>query len=186
VNTTQLAKHYDTLTADERVSLMVAAHKRRDSAEIDRLEQAAPKALYWVRHDCGIRRGLVAVLQHSHAEQLVCALGFQWMYAFCLESFDDATPDPRWLTMDLFAWRLHVHREAWRLFSDEHDVDPDTLMEGQPGHNLVELFADQVDRSFEALQERLADCEPDTEPPTVDETIDSYRTLFSEIANPWS
>lgn len=50
MNTTKLAKHYESLTPEERLPLIIAACCRGDETERARLANSAPFVTYQARH----------------------------------------------------------------------------------------------------------------------------------------
>jgi hypothetical protein len=72
MNTNGLARHYDKLTAWERLPLLLAAIGRGDDAEAERLASSAPTRTAQVAHYYGLWDGL-ALLSVCH-QMIQCAL----------------------------------------------------------------------------------------------------------------
>jgi hypothetical protein len=145
VNTNGLAKHYGQLTPWERVPLLLAARQRDDEAEALRLEQSAPRINYNVVDFYGVHEGLLLVASSHMMIQLDLAAQLWRMEAMAADHAflrggkrNDQLADRLERNLRILAWRLVLNADAWRLFCGELGVDPEAVLPGCPGKDMVD------------------------------------------------
>jgi hypothetical protein len=146
MNTHGLTRHYDKLTAWERLPPLLAALNRGDDAEAERLARSAPTRPAGVPHYYGLWEGLAllrVVYQMQQLERLCAIVAAAGLMA----SGETAEGESRlkWL---LPALRFVVDADAWKLFCAELQIDPDALLRHLPGCKL--------EQGMEAVARRIA------------------------------
>jgi len=151
MNTNSLAKQYDTLTAWERLPLILAALNRGDDAEEERLTSSAPTRPAAVPHYYGLWEGLTLLSVAHHTLQLdrVCRL-------FSATGLLMAGKIKRDEPLRMLAFQLVTDADAWRLFSAELHLDPDAILRHLPGCDLVRDLEEAARRFAFSPEEALA------------------------------
>jgi hypothetical protein len=132
MNTNGLAGHYDTLTAWERLPLILAALNRGDDAEADRLHGTAPTRPALVPHHHGLWEGLV-VLAAAH-------LGLQLHGAFrmaCATALRATGELGRDEPLRKLALEFVLAADAWQLLCAGLNLEPDAILCHLPGYDVV-------------------------------------------------
>jgi hypothetical protein len=159
MNPKVLTKYYDQLTARERLTLLVAASVRSDAVERQRLLDSAPKAAYWIRHHHLLAQALLeAATVHLLTLLDVAANFWHWWGLWGWRELkrqrptipDQVAPDiaddpedeeakvVRTLGMVRYQAYLFVtHREGWRQFCQAWTIEPEALLQIQPGWEMV-------------------------------------------------
>ena len=176
----RLHRHYDKLTAVERVNLVLSAQERSDEAEVDALENACPTA------QSLDYEGRVLGLASNTALLVIQLLACQVLLitkSADLEDAPGATPDP--------ALRSLLEREAaiWHGFAAWcRDVghDPHQLLRFAP------MGTDERDPAFfiihdqiETIEGRAQDAAGDTEDPfPAPAKVHMWREVFTRLFQP--
>jgi len=140
VNTHSVAKHYDTLTPEERFALLVAAQARGDQAEYRRLQDAAPR---------------VAVSEQTHQPITLAFLEISWakfvqlsdLAANILTAFitwrstaKKDEDDPLIHNALALGYSLKTHTAAWVMFCERHRLAPFVFWQKLPGFVRLEMM----------------------------------------------
>jgi hypothetical protein len=135
MNTNGLTRHYDKLTAWERLPLMLAALNRGDDAEMERLAFTAPTRSAGVPHYHGLWEGLALLSVCHQMVQLerICAL----FAATGLLAAGKVGQDEGNGRLRLLAFRFVVAADAWKLLSAELHLDPVAMLCHLPGCEAV-------------------------------------------------
>jgi hypothetical protein len=153
MNATSLARHYDQLTAWERLPLLLAALNRGDAAEAERLASSAPTRAALVPHHNGLWEGLGLLsvshqmLQMVRAYRMVCATAV-------LGSGRDGEGPLRHLRM--VAFRFVIDADAWKLLCAELRLDPEAILRHLPGCDLVRDMEQAARKIAFTAEEALA------------------------------
>jgi hypothetical protein len=129
MNTERLAKMYHTLTAQERLPLLLAAEKRGDKTEYQRLKKSAPPS-WWQMPDYQHRLLGLNVLALSYVADQLENLANYWHASWRLTDNDDEKPADWLLIRDVSAYVFCRQEEAWRRFCQELNVDAEQLIAG--------------------------------------------------------
>jgi hypothetical protein len=148
LNTTALGKLYDRLTPAERLPLIIAASRRGDETERQRLAQAAPRTDLRVPDYYAL--GLA--LQESATFHIVDLLNLaaQFWQAWGLWGWFQSLPqrpEEEALKMGLVkscAYEFTVHDAAWGLFCAEQRMEPEALLDFMPGYERIEMTRNEV------------------------------------------
>jgi hypothetical protein len=149
MNTKHLAHHYDTLTARERMALLLAANVRGDKAEAERLLKTAPRASWRVPHHQTLAEALCD-LSLLHLARLLEAAALLWKADSLREANDHyAKKGPDRDSRDLrllaslrrLATEMLALREGWGRFCAELRIDPDAPLRDLPGYAIAESTA---------------------------------------------
>jgi len=143
MKTKGLEKLYDSLTARERLPLMVAAAGRGDEAEAERLSRSAPTLTFRVPDYHGLSEGLFA-LTALHLMTVLELVGRYWQasavlaVAARLPKEEVQVREQQFLaSVRLLAFELVTHAEAWGLFCGGLHLDAEWLLHDQPGYRLL-------------------------------------------------
>jgi hypothetical protein len=143
MNTNGIARHYDRLTPEERVPLMIAAQARGDEAECERLTASARRVSYRAPDYLDLSEAVFIVTLSVLVELLDLGLLFSRTFA-CLseaeagrskEDLDRAERLNR--TVRLTAYVFVTRLDAWRRFCDETHIDGAALMRCLPAYESV-------------------------------------------------
>jgi hypothetical protein len=144
MNTNGLAKHYDQLTPWERVPLNLAAHRRGDTAEGDRLARSAPSHTFRVPDHYGLSEGLLMLAEAVRLEQLDLAAFYWHMETFVADfvAYPTGTENEERIerlenTQKFLAYRFLVFGDAWKLLCAELHLAPDAVARYLPGAETV-------------------------------------------------
>jgi hypothetical protein len=149
VNSKRLARHYDTLSARERVSLLFAANVRGDKVEAERLLESAPREVWRVPHHQTLAETLCD-MSLVHQARLLEAAALFWKTDSLREANDhDAQKGPdrdnrefRLLALlRRLATEMQSLREGWARFCAELQIDPDAPLRDLPGYAITESTA---------------------------------------------
>jgi hypothetical protein len=127
MNTSRLAHMYDLLTAKERLPLILAAEKRGDEIEQQRLESSAPWGELHCR-DYLFRAQMVHVLTLIYVTEQLDHLANYWHSNWRLKATPDERPE-HWLTIrETSAYLFCCNAEAWRRFCQEQNFNHEQLI----------------------------------------------------------
>ena len=188
MNCDRLAKHYDRLTARERLSAINAAAIRGDDADWQRLMSASPLATFAVAEHHGVSAGLLDATYHFVIGQLELTATYWRAQVGQAEALDDAE-GAKWAQLARYTrFQYKVCREAWSRFCSELAVDPNAVCErlsrmiGQPGG--IPESSDSAEEILKKCPAVFADAE--SQPVTVADELEWYRVLFSRQEQQWS
>jgi len=159
MNTKNLNKLYDRLSARERLTLLISASVRGDPVERQRLLDSAPSKAYAIPHHHGLAQALAeASTMHVLTLLDIAASLWQWwgLWGWSeLRNQRETAPDSagaddahsaddeegevlRLMCMVRYQAFLFVtHREGWRQFCKEWPIDPEALLQSQPSWDMV-------------------------------------------------
>lgn len=177
MNTTKLAKHYESLTPEERLPLIIAACGRGDETERARLANSAPLVSYQNRHHLLLSSRLKEVASRLIARQL--ELAAQVFHSLAISGFDDDIPE----VVRVLALYFVVNQDAWREFCAGFGVESDAVLIGMVGaETIAEMeprirrLAHTADEATAWLQKQSGDT---TELPTVAATAEAMRQALN-------
>jgi hypothetical protein len=148
MNTHDLTRHYDQLTAQERFALLLAAEARGDQREFRQLMDTAPRKNYSVPHHAPLVDVFLDVSKMFFMKLLEAASCY-------LDSFPlpdrkrrkDADPLAGWHEVMLLGYLFRTSLEGWRLFCAELQIDPEFMWESWPGYTTApSAFPDRIRR----------------------------------------
>jgi len=125
MNSSRLANMYDRLTAKERLPLILAAEKRGDDIERQRLESSAPPRVVCCP-DYLFRAQVVHMLTMMYVNEQLDHLAIYW-HSNCWLAAQDKDPELWLIIRDINAYRFCCGAEAWRRFCQEQNFDPQQL-----------------------------------------------------------
>ena len=159
MNSNNLTKLYDQLTARERLSLLVAASARGDAVDRQRLHGSAPRLRLEAPHHYGLGTALIEAADFHLLSLLELAASYwQWWGLWGWHGqrrqsktvqvpggAGDAVDAP---ARDTEGFRLYcmvryqaflflTHVEGWKQFCCEMSIDPVMLLECLPGWDMV-------------------------------------------------
>ena len=159
MNTNDLAKLYDQLSARERLSLLVAASARADAIERQRLQSSAPRLRLQAPHHYVVGTALVEAADIHLLTLLELAASYwQWWGLWGWrgqrrqnQSVPEhggagSTRNARAEEAEEFrlccmvryqAFLFVTHVEGWKQFCCELSINPDVLLEFLPGWDMV-------------------------------------------------
>jgi hypothetical protein len=154
MNVNGLAKHYDKLTAWERLPLLLAALNRGDDAETERLTNSAPTRPANVPHYYGLWEGLTLLSVVHLLQQLsrVCRLG----YATALQAAGRVEEEEALRLSRMLAFQFVLDADAWQLLSAELQLDPEAILRHLPGCDLVRGMEEAARKMALTPEEALA------------------------------
>jgi hypothetical protein len=162
MNTSGLARHYDKLTAWERLPLTLAALNRGDDAEVERLAGSAPTRPAQVAHDYGLWEGLGLLSMCHQMSQLylVCAL-FAATGLLAAGKVEAEEGNGR---LRLLGFRFVVNADAWKLFCAEVPIDPEAILRHLPGAAVVRGMDEAARKLAFTRRKRWPTCTPGPTP----------------------
>ncbi|AWM39989.1 hypothetical protein GobsT_16100 [Gemmata obscuriglobus] len=143
MNTKSLSKHYATLSAAERLSLLMAAGARGDDVEHARVVAAAPWETWRVPDTFGRALAFLAVFGQHRMERLELAALF-----FKTSALADSATEPLATRLRdaarLYGYLVRVHGEAWDQFCAAEQLDPGVCETVAPGNATLEVADDEA------------------------------------------
>ena len=159
MNTNNLNKLYDRLTARERLTLLISASARGDPVDRQRLLASAPSQPYAIPHHHAVAQAFAwASTMHVLTLLDIAASFWQWWGLWGwgeLRSQRRSVPDQAGaaaakdakeeegeLVRDMCmvryqAYLFVTHREGWRQFCKEWPIEPEALLQSNPGWDMV-------------------------------------------------
>jgi hypothetical protein len=134
MNTKTLARHYDTLTPQERFPLILAAAARGDDLERERLVSSAPRATYRVPDYWSVATRFQS-LSHFMFMKLL-DLAACYLEAFALSGEEDEGGIALEAVL-MLGYVFQTYRGGWHLFSAEVGVDPEHHWKRLPGLETI-------------------------------------------------
>lgn len=206
MNTDALARHYDGLTAWERVPLIIAANARGDEAEACRLVESAPTAHFAVPNYRGLSEGLKNLAHLYLLIQLDHLALYQELSVLLANSHPphpNLPPEWLWEGMRFVAYLLTVYADAWRQVSAGLHLEPDRLLRWLPGFDSLRRLEKQARRAAFSADEaavyfaRARETGEETEAnplaarlryrlDTVADVVDGYRDYLKDHATRWT
>jgi hypothetical protein len=205
-----LAKHYGSLTPEERLPLIMAAAGRKDDAEWERLVSSAPTVTWILRHHFGLSQAFGEVSDIHYMELLSSAAGYlelMWLSETLEpedeepeekaetpeddEEVDDGEPESK---QEFFqdgamylGYLVKAKLAGWRLFCAEQRVDPEVVWSHLPGYSLVQRAARMAeDLAFTAEgAARFRERKGYSPPLTGEEVAAALKELLREQAARW-
>jgi hypothetical protein len=150
VNTNNLAKLYDRLKPAERLPLLIAATRRGDEAEQQRLMQAAPRTAYRVPDHLALTLALEEAATLHLVALLDRAANFwqAWgLWGWCQHSSRRKLPEEQARMLGfarLHAYHFTTHVEAWQRFCAEQQIEPEALLDFMPGYDSIQRTQEHV------------------------------------------
>ncbi len=183
MNTNRLAKHYASLTAAERLPLLMAASARGDETEYERLAQSAPRVHFEAPDTFYLAEALVLATSLHMMELLDRAAGF--LAAFCRVSkgSDEGEAKARHDTALLLAHRFVVTRDGWKRFASEFPFDPDWLLRLLPGYETIRITEEALRQLTPTTEEAAAFTEAGA--PTPESEAASWWEIVNDRAKKW-
>ena len=185
MNTKVLVNLYDRLTPRERASATLAAERRQDLVELERLISAAPKVVLQMPHHVG-REFMLRLMVSNFLDKIIpLALSF-WQKQFCLAVLaHDPKSDPEVLDRTC---RLRVYiaaglvnfAEAFRLFCATHRIPDDDLTRFE---FTIALAKEILPKDLRAVWQEFSPGSAGLMPPQ--EIADSASRRVEELARPW-
>lgn len=194
VNTETLAKHYNLLTARERLTLIEAALNRDDESESNRLIYSAPKVSLHVPNYLGFTEAIESACFLYMLDQLnlaTCYRQAEGLHETVAErNFHERTlrqkkdaaarqarEDRLCDLVRFLGYRIVTNAEAWQRLCAKLNLEPNGLLRHLPGYDMfqearrsAEMMAFNTDEARQYLRRSSdKDCEPIT-----------AETLFAE------
>jgi len=184
MNTDRLAKMYHSLTVKERLPLLLAAEKRGDETEQQRLMTSAPPSL-WRMPDYLRSLLMLNILASNYVTEQLEHIANYWHAAWRLTGTEDENPEDWLMIRDVEAYVFCRKAEAWRQFCQEQNIDADQLIAGSyAGWLLGYCTAEMPDHapSDDALVARLkAFGIADPKPVTSERFLAKWRQVYNLI-----
>ena len=128
MNTNTLAKHYATLSATERLSLLLAAAGRGDEVEHGRLSDAAPRVTWRVPHTFGRALAFLGVFSQHRMERLDLA-GLFFKTATLADATTGKVAARLRDVVGLYGYLVKINADGWARFCEQECLDS-ALCEG--------------------------------------------------------
>jgi len=167
MNTKNLQKHYDKLTARERYAAMVAANQRGDNQELAALAQSAPRIVFSVTDAYGLSRAFEFLAAHNH----IMRLGYAALL-FSLPLNDGRQADVTEAFLAQVTRRILAERAAWQAICAEYGIDAELFL---PHSGII--------ARAEALVDEFLGEDADGE--DAEDTIGEYRSAIEKISSPF-
>jgi hypothetical protein len=181
MNTDRLAKMYHGLTVQERLPLLLAAEKRGDKVEHQRLAQSAPPSL-WQMPDYQHRLQGLNILALSYVTEQLEHLANYWHASWRLTDSEDEKPADWLMTRDVSAYVFCRQAEAWGQFCAEENVDANQLIAGNYSGWILDYcaagIADHAPSRETLIATLKASGRVDPQPVTTESFIEKWRQQF--------
>ncbi len=183
MKTDQVARHYGTLSAWERFSLLAAARVRGDDVEATRLIRSAPQAEWRMPHHQPFAEAVCEVAM-LHLLRLLDDVALLWRADsayVAVQSCGESGPahDARELgllaRMRRLATRLEVVQKGWRQFCKDLRIDPELLLRDLPGYETARSTLEMAKTLALSAAEVAAVAEIGGSEPTVAGVLADYR-----------
>jgi hypothetical protein len=183
MNTNRLAKMYHLLTPQERLPLVLAAQKRGDEIEQQRLTISAPLGRFdpdYVQRELMLQPLALAYIK----EQLQHLTDHTLAGVFARRK--DESQD--WLCVEpLSAYLFCCNVQAWRRFCQEQNVDPEQLIAANYPGGMLPSATEQMPRIAPSRDELAATLKArgwaDPVPVTVDDLVERWRRALEQRKN---
>jgi hypothetical protein len=180
MNTSGLAKHYGKLTAWERLPLILAALKRGDDAEADRLTCSAPTRPAAVPHYYSLWEGLTLLTFCHLGRQL--ELGCRLAGTVALLASGQVEHEAAHRQIRMLAFQFALEADAWQLLSAELQMDPEAILGHLPGRDLVRYVEEAARRIAFTPEEALAYLRQQTPAVEMETAADIARGMKAFLA----
>lgn len=159
MNLKALTKHYDQLTARDRLTLIIAASLRSDPVERQRLVDSAPRTTYSIPHHHALAQALAEAASLHLLTLLDLAANFWQWWGLCgwselksqirttanqadADNTDEAENEEaeavrRMCMVRYQAFLFVTHREGWKQFCRDWPIEPEALLQIKPGWDMV-------------------------------------------------
>jgi hypothetical protein len=196
MTTTKLAKLYEHLTPRERLPMLVAACRRGDETERQRLIETAPRRGFRLPDYHGLADALQSAVLLHMIERL--DLGARFWLTLCVLEMQDAADTPKArarsdhfeVAVATMALRFCIEVDGWKLFCAGLDLDPDALLADLPAfRTVVEMerqaraFANTTEEADAYLRKKTSS--ESARLPTVEEVAESFGELLAVAQGPW-
>jgi hypothetical protein len=203
VNTKGLARHYDKLTPQERLHLVLAANARGDEVECSRLKMAGRDVHLHVPDTWGLANALKETAEWHYMEVLALAAAYLEALLFansCGCSDDQAEEDDQAeVSIDqaehvreaafALGYLLRVNLAGWRQFCKEHGPNPEAFGALLPGWAVIKRAAQLAERIAFTEEGAARWYERATgmpsQAPTAEDVIALIRAWFQANAEWW-
>ena len=205
MTTSTLAKHYGQLTPRERVPLIEAAATREDETELARLVNSAPRTALRVPDYTGFATSLQEACFMYMMEQLNLATCYWRAEGLLARDFyfadaqprrkkpgqpKDATEDRLFPLVRFVGYRIVTNANAWRRFCGNLNIDPEPLLSGLPGSEMLqetvtaaETAAFNTEEATEYARRKGDDA---AEAKTVEGVLVSWREFLDHRTKWWN
>lgn len=195
MNTNDLAKLYDRLKPAERLPLLIAAGRRGDAVESQRLSQAAPRMCLRLPDYFPLGEALQELAMWHLVQLLDLAAKFWqawgiWGWSQHPERQGEPLDAAKLLGMvQLYAYHFEVHSQAWATFCAELRVEPAALLDFLPAYDIIQRTREHAP-DLTPTQEEATDFlrlygEEGAVPPTVEGIAGALRVLYQERTAWW-
>lgn len=179
-----LQKHYDQLTALERVTLILEAAKRGDASERAALQHSAPRFWYRLPDHFGTLEALQIVAHLHLIFQLDRALSVAMLGIVATKE------DRAFRAAQVGAYSFCVQADAWRAFCAEIGIDPELAFFGFDNARYSLELCERIAREFaftfeEVRAEMVKDFGGDVDVITVERATNDLRAMFNELVGLW-
>jgi len=210
MNPKVLTKLYDQLTARERLTLLIAASVRDDPVDRQRLLDSAPSTSYRLPHHHARAHALceAATMQLLTLLELAASFWHGWgLWGWSErrsqrqtaadqagakdteEAENEEAKAVRTLCMVRYQAYLFVtHRDGWRQFCKEWPLEPEALLQIQPGWDMVVRTEAQARQLAYSREDAAMFLLSETQLPEegTDEELELPRVLtVAEVAQAW-
>jgi len=181
VNAKTLQKHYDQLTARERMVLLLDSIARGDVRERDALLTSAPRLRYVLPHHHNAFMGFT----HLQSFYLIHQLHRAWTVATLAHLAEQN--DEAWRGACIAAYVFCVQADAWRAFCAEFGIDVQASFMGYADAAFALEFSEQIARAFaftfeETRAEMVKTFGDDADVITVERALADLRAGFNDFA----
>jgi hypothetical protein len=185
MTTDRLGKFYDRLTAKERLPLLLAAEKRGDTAEQQRLSRSAPAIPWRVLDYMPSQIALNTLALIFLTEQLDSCANY-WHATWWL-AYPDGKPPDDWLFIrETSAYRLCRNAEAWRRFCAEENFDADQLAQGNYSGCMLDYWtagmAEHAPTRATLIEMFQARGIANPEPVTTETLLEGWRSMWRQLS----
>lgn len=142
-----LQKYYDLLDSRERFSLAMAAAKRNDMAELEALNQSAPRITLRIPQHYGMTQSyLITSLYHLSA-QFENGMNLLALLHFTTSTDDDDKADETFNAVQIAAFKILQYKEAWQRFCQSvhiNDSEQDIFFPNDASLHFIEDLAEKL------------------------------------------
>ena len=184
MNTNKLSKQYEKLTARERLPLIMAATRRGDLVERNRLLAAAPRLTYSVPDHSPIAAALLHLVKFSFLELVDVAADYLEELAVVAHRPLDNDADKHINLLLALGYKFKVKLAGWRRFCAANHFEPQACWSRWPGWarlQRAETVTEQVPIPDEVLARFREGKSPDWELLTEDQVAAAWQHCFEEM-----
>jgi hypothetical protein len=184
VNTNKLSKHYEKLTARERLPLIMAATRRGDLVERDRLVAAAPRVTYSAPDHLPIADAYLHLVKFSFLELVDLAADYLEQLAVVAHRPLDHDADQHLDLLLALGYRFQMKVAGWRRFCATNHFEAQAFWSRWPGWarlQRAETVAQAVPIPDEVLARFRELQSPDRDLLTEDQVAAAWQQCFEEM-----